>query len=124
MGDKRAALRGGGVGGVILGRAGCETQSEALTDPWENRRLFYMIPKDGPSWEPPPLLPSALLSSSSAQCSAGTWGWMLGQLPDHLSSSSMGQAEAAGRRGALELELGGQELTQHLGEVKGGGSLE
>lgn len=122
MGDKRAALRGRGVGGVILGRAGCETQSEALTDPREDRHLFYMIPKDGPWWEPPPLLPSALLSSSSAQCSAGTWGWMLGQLPDHLSSSSMGQAEAAGRRGTLELELGGQEWTEHPGEVKGGGS--
>lgn len=47
---------------------------------------------------------------------------MLGQLPDHLSSGSVGQAEAAGRRGALELKLGGQEWTQHLGEVKGGGS--
>lgn len=84
-------LRGGGMGGVSLGRAGCETQSEALTDPREDRCLFYIIPKDGPGGSPlhscplpscPPALPSALwaprdgcLGSCQTTSPAAQWAW-------------------------------------------------
>lgn len=106
-----------------LGRAGCETQSEALTDPREDRCSFYIIPKDGPGGSPlhscplpscPPALPSALWAPRD---------WMLGQLPHH-PPAARSSWRAAGSERCTGAETCGQEWTQHLGEVKVEGLLE